>query len=48
MMQVWAVLGGIMFFAQCAMRSEPYLKVIMGKQAHESASHSAPARPPSR
>jgi len=38
-MQVWVLLGGIMFFAQCVERAQPYLKVIMGKQhaAHEPA-----------
>lgn len=33
MMQVWAVLAGIMFFTQCALRSEPYLRSIMGKKS---------------
>lgn len=32
MMQVWVVLAGIMFFAQCALSAKPYLRVIMGKQ----------------
>jgi hypothetical protein len=31
-MKVWVLLSGLMFFAQCALRAEPYLKVIMGKK----------------
>ena len=33
MMQVWAVLAGLMFFTQCALQSQPYLRVIMGKKS---------------
>ncbi len=32
-MKFWIVLSGLMFFAQCAMRAEPYLKVILKKPA---------------
>lgn len=37
-MQVWVVLGAIMFGAQCVERAQPYLKVILGKQhaSHET------------
>ena len=31
-MQLWVVLGAIIFFVQCAERAQPYLKVILGKQ----------------
>lgn len=34
-MQFFVVLGGIMFFAQCALRYEPQLRVIMGKPRSE-------------
>lgn len=37
MMRVWVVLAGIMFFAQCAMRAEPYWRVISGREAAERA-----------
>jgi hypothetical protein len=29
-MKVWVVFSGLMFFGQCALRAQPYLKVIMG------------------
>jgi hypothetical protein len=32
-MKFWIVLSGLMFAAQCALRAEPYLKVIMKKPA---------------
>jgi len=38
-MQLWVVLGGLMFFARCADQAQPYLHVIMGKQ---HATHTAP------
>jgi hypothetical protein len=31
-MKFWALLSGLMFFAQCALRYEPQLKVILGKK----------------
>jgi hypothetical protein len=37
-MKFWVLLSGLMFFAQCALRYEPQLKVIMGKKA-ASAQH---------
>ncbi|HEY6879462.1 MAG TPA: hypothetical protein VI299_15650 [Polyangiales bacterium] len=37
-MKYWVVLSGLMFFAQCALRAEPYLKVILG-QKPASAQH---------
>ena len=34
-MQFFVVLGGVMFFVQCALRYEPQLRVIMGKPRTE-------------
>lgn len=45
-MQVWMVLAGIMFFAQCAQRAEPYLRVIWKKQ--DAAQHDGEQRAASR
>jgi hypothetical protein len=44
MMQLWVVLAGVMFFAQCAMRAQPYWRVIMGKQ--KSAESAPPPQAP--
>jgi hypothetical protein len=41
-MQIWTMIAGLMFFAQCAMQAQPYLKVIMAKKPH-AATQAAPS-----
>jgi hypothetical protein len=40
-MKVWVLLSGLMFFAQCALRAEPYMKVILGQKS-ATAQHVPP------
>lgn len=43
-MQIWTVLAGLMFFAQCAMQARPYLNVIMAKKQHATHQGAPPVR----
>ena len=45
-MQLWVVLGGLMFFARCFDQAQPYLRVILGQPRNaEHASPTTPSRP---